>query len=108
MYDLNRSHDGVRRLTLQVQYRLTLEDLATLCTAQCAHDYSGPGDVVRDGAIRARLTSKTAVMKDASACLYSDGLDLPSYKMEERGLEAVREIVLARIEELWGEKASTP
>ncbi len=100
-HKLSNSIDGIVRLNLSIQFRLSLEDLATYATVSiaCSPDYkSGMNDVE---AARGHLRNQRTVLKYARTTIEEYGTSSPHYRVGDDHLRDLYEAVLYRVRCLW-------
>lgn len=102
MYKLTNSIDGVKRATVNVQVRLTLEDMAIYVAAMIGYDVTDYGSrEVSDQAVFEHTKTKGMVMHQVRQCVVQYGTEIPFYKVGDDNLTDVYEAVLKRLQVLW-------
>ena len=87
--ELTNSKDGVNRISLKVDFRLTLEDMAMYLVASLKFntvDEDGHVTIDRD-MVRKHLTSRSAVVKEVQDYLWREGTERASYIVGDQRLD---------------------
>lgn len=104
-YTLTKSHDGKSRVSISVDYRESLQEIAVLITADHRYDFLYDGGRVNWRAVNKTLPTKHAAIQLAKFSLIRHGDESPHDMVWNiPDMITASAVVLARLESLWGTK----
>ncbi len=101
---LNRSKDGVDRVSLKVDFRLTLEDMALYLTAShkfITNDDDTSAVIVDRDMVRKHLTSRATVVKEVQDYLWREGTERASYIVGDQDLGHIQWTLEHHLSVVW-------